>query len=58
MAPRDPLSSSGRPVDVKQHGLEAERASHASSSTSLSLGSKRPSLAPYMDEPYADTSRR
>jgi hypothetical protein len=56
MAPRDPLSSSGRPVDVKQHGLEAQGASRASSSTSLSLGSKRP--VPYMDEPYADTSRR
>ncbi len=64
MAARDPLSTSGRPVDVRQHGLEgAEGAgSLESSSTSvgagLSLGSKRPSLVPYMDEPYADTGRR
>ena len=55
MAPRDPLSASGRPVDVRLHGLEAE-GSHASSS--LSLGAKQPALVPYGDEPYSDPPRR
>ena len=55
MAPRDPLSASGRPVEVRLHGLEAE-GSHASSS--LSLGAKQPALVPYADEPYSDPPRR
>jgi len=62
---RDPLSVSGRPVDVKPHSFWAteatEGASLESSSVSvnaLSLGSKRASLVPYMDEPYSATERR
>ena len=72
MGARDPLSASARPVTDKLAGggWDTEEATEDGAASALmartasgrasftSIGSKRHSLEPYMDEPYSPTGRR